>query len=326
MIRIGMVDLDHSHPVYFLPILHRSEDLRVTAVWDGGAVQPAGFAKQFAQEYGVEKVCETLAELVDSVDVGMLLGQDWDLHLERARLFLAAGKPVFVDKPIAGRRRDLDALRDLAERTGTPIMGGSSMRYADPIMALKAARPELGRVYSAYACGPGDFFNYGNHLVEMVAGFFGAGVEAVSYLGDGNTDLFAMEQRAGPPVLLQFSAGVNYTNNPCFLALSTERGVRVAEPRGGWEISEALMREFAMFARTGKPPVPLADSLEVVRVVLAAAEARRLGRRVRLDEVPPDAGFDGHAFTAMYARGGGYKGTGLVEARSSYVAPQRGNI
>jgi predicted dehydrogenase len=321
MIRIGMVDLDHSHPVYFLPILHRSTDLRVTAVWDGGAVQPAGFARTFAQEYGVAQVCGSLAELVASVDVGMLLGQDWDLHLERARPFLEAGKPVFVDKPIAGRRRDLDALQELATRMGTPMMGGSSMRYADPVSTLRAERTELGRVYSAYACGPGDFFNYGNHVVEMVAGFFGAGVEAVSYLGGGSCDLFQMEQRDGPPVVLQFSAGVNYTNNPCFLAVSTERGVRVAEPRGGWEISEALMREFARFVRTGQAPVPLVDSLEVVKVVLAAAEARRLGRRVRLDDVPLDAGFDGHAFTAMYAQGGGYKGTGLVEARSKYVVP-----
>jgi predicted dehydrogenase len=321
MIRIGMVDLDHSHPVYFLPILHRSADLRVTAVWDGGAVQPAGFAQSFAQEYGVEKVCGSLEELVASVDVGMLLGQDWDLHLERARPFLEAGKPVFVDKPIAGRRRDLDELLELATRTGTPIMGGSSMRYADSIRALRAERMEFGRVYSAYACGPGDFFNYGNHVVEMVAGFFGAGAEAVSYLGGESSDLFQMEQRDGPMVVLQFSAGVNYTNNPCCLAVSTERGVRVAEPRGGWEISEALMREFVQFVRTGKAPVPLADSMEVVKVVLAAAEARRLGRRVRLDDVPPDAGFDGHAFTAMYAQGGGYKGTGLIEARSKYVVP-----
>jgi hypothetical protein len=41
---------------------------------------------------------------------------------------------------------------------------------------------------------------------------------------------------------------------------------------------------------------------------------------ILLDDVPRDAGFDGKAFTAAYARGGGYQGTGLVEARSTYVA------
>src|SRR5437879_11867169 len=94
-----------------------------------------GIAQSFAQEFGVEKVCDSLLELVASVDVGMVLGQDWDLHLERARPFLEAGKPVFVDKPIAGRRRELDALVDRAARTGAPIRRGFSVRCADPIVA-----------------------------------------------------------------------------------------------------------------------------------------------------------------------------------------------
>jgi predicted dehydrogenase len=182
VIRVGIVQLDTSLCEYFTPVVNNFEDLKVTAVWDDGWVRAPGYAEEFAREFGVEKVCASLDELVDSVDVGMLFGQNWDLHLEQARPFLEAGKRVFIDKPVVGSMRDVVALRELSERTGVPVMGGSSLRYAPELVALRERREELGQIVSAFASGPQDFFNYGVHAVAMVAGFFGPGVEAVRYI------------------------------------------------------------------------------------------------------------------------------------------------
>ena len=143
MIRVGIVQLDTSHCEYFTPVVNDFEDLKVTAVWDDGWVRAPGYAEEFAREFDVEKVCASLDELVDSVDVGMLFGQNWDLHLEQARPFLEAGKRVFIDKPVVGSMRDVVvALRELSERTGVPVMGGSSLRYAPG--AGRAARASRG--------------------------------------------------------------------------------------------------------------------------------------------------------------------------------------
>lgn len=317
MIRIGIVDLDTSHSSYYTACINRLDDLRVTAVWDGGAVRPAGYMQDFAREHGIAQICTTLAEMAPLVDAAMLLGQNWDLHLERARPFLEAGKPVYVDKPIVGRWRDAVALLDLAARTGTPIMGGSSLRYARELVELREQLPQLGPIISAFASGPGDFLNYGTHIVDMVGGFFGPGAEAVSYIGGGSSHLMLLERHGGPPVILQFSGGLNHHDNACYLSITTERGIRAIQPQAGWGISEILVGKFAQFVRTGIPATPFADSLETVKVILAAAEARHTGRRIPLDAIPIDASFDGAAFTADYARGGGYEGTGL-SARSRY--------
>src|SRR5437867_1141157 len=121
----------------WLPIINRTADLKVTAVWDGGEVHPSGYAERFAREHGVNGVCATLEELVASVDAGMVLGQNWDLHVERARPFLEAGKPVFIDKPVVGSVADAETPLALEARTGTPVMGGSALRYAEDVAAVR---------------------------------------------------------------------------------------------------------------------------------------------------------------------------------------------
>ena len=318
MIRVGLVDLDNSHPAAFVPLLQRTTDVRVTALFDHGDVQSRAFVERFAQEHGIAQLCASLDELVDAVDVGMIHSMNWDRHLERARPFLAAGKPVFVDKPLVGRRRDAEAWLALSARAGVQIMAGSVLRYADEVETMRAQRAAWGRIYSAFLCGPGDFFNFGSHFTALLNGFFGATFEAVTYIGQGERDLFWVEQRDEAPVIVQLSAGSGYADHPCYLALSTERGLQVVAPRSGPAMAEALVRTFAQFARTGQAPTPLNAVLGDTLVLLMAAEARRSGKRMTLADVPLDAGFDGTAFTVEYASRGGYAGSGLA-TRAKYV-------
>ena len=48
MLKIGIADLDTSHPGRWAPILQEWDDVSVVACWDGGSVRPPGYAQQFA--------------------------------------------------------------------------------------------------------------------------------------------------------------------------------------------------------------------------------------------------------------------------------------
>jgi predicted dehydrogenase len=325
MIRVGIVDPDTSHGEMYPPLVNRESDLRVTAVFDGGSVRKPGWVDEYAPKFGLERVCSTLEELVDAVDVGMVMGQNWDLHVVRARPFLEAGKRVFIDKPIVGRARDVDALQDLERRTGVPVMAGSVLRYAPAVHEAREGVAAIGPIVSAFASGPHDFFNYGTHAIAMLGGFFGAGITAVTHVGRFGTDLLLLEQGDGPPIVLQLSTpdGWEYS---FFLALTTDRtGVEafkfVCDDPFSDAMTEAQMADFARYARGAAPRFPLADVLEEVSVVLAAAESKRTGRRVALDEIPAGAGFDGASFTRAYAGGGGWtdaSGGGSRQPVSTY--------
>ncbi len=321
-IRVGMIDLDTSHSELFADELREVDGLRVAAVWDGGSVHAPGWASEFAERFGVERACATLEELVASVDVGMVMGQNWDLHVERARPFLEAGKRVFFDKPIVGRLADVDALIELSRRTGVAVMGGSSLRYAPQFEGLRR-RVAAGDVVSAFASGPHDRFNYGTHAAAMLGGVFGPGIRAVAHVGGGESDLFLVEHSLGIPIVLQLSAPDvwEYTFH---LAVTTRAGVEtvnlVCDDPASELLNDALLGEFLRFARGEPPHYDIAEALEEVTLPLAAAESKRTARRVALDEIPAGAGFDGTAFTRDYAIAGGWvEGAGGGKRQPSSV-------
>jgi len=297
MFRIGLVDLDTSHPAAWLPLLNSYEDVKVVAVWDGGQVHPPGYAARFAAEHGVPYACESLEEMVELVDAAIIHSANWDLHVERAAPFIMAGKPTLIDKPMVGNLRDAMRLLDLVAQHGTSVMGGSSLRFAYEVAALAARREELGRVVSAFASGPGDFFNYGVHTAALMEGFFGGGVHSVSYVGSSGSELFAVEYREGPLVILELSAPAH----SWFLQLTTEAGI-ITTKIDSSRLYDALVERFVGMLRTGQPPISLADSLEPVRVLLAAKEAQRTGERVLLEDLGPGVAFDGWAFVEEYRR------------------------
>jgi hypothetical protein len=160
----------------------------------------------------------------------------------------------------------------------------------------------------------------------MVAGFFGPGIRAVTHIASGATDLFLLEWgETNLPIVLQLSAP-DVWEYSFFLALTTDRsGVEplkfICDDAFSDDLNRALMAEFARFARGEPPAVALPDLLEEVTVCLAAAEARRTGRRVVLSEIPATAGFDGAAFTRAYTRAGGWQdgaGGGSQQPSSTY--------
>src|SRR4051794_4670849 len=113
--RIGLVDLDTSHPAAWIPIL-REMGHEVVGVFDAGAVHPSGYAERFAEERSIPRVFARVRKMVDHVDCAIVHSANWDTHVESARPFVEASKAVLIDKPLAGNASDLNQLRDWARQ------------------------------------------------------------------------------------------------------------------------------------------------------------------------------------------------------------------
>ncbi len=294
MIRIGVVDLDTSHPGAFHDILKDVDGVAVTAVCDMGDVNPPGFAEQYAEERGIETVCETPEQMVDLVDAAMIQGCDWDRHLERARPFLEAGKPTFIDKPTFGKLRDGFAIQELIDAHGSNVMCGSSARWVPEVMELKKQLEDAGDVVVAYATGPGDFFNYGIHTVEMFHGVLGPGVVSVRFIGDEGLQLFRCEYKDGRTVIMQLGAPWEF-----YLRVLTGDKAFVIKPDTGG-MYKALLERWVDMLKTGEMPAPYSDYLEACCILIAARRTRETGSTVYLDDLTMDEGFDGAAFAQEY--------------------------
>src|SRR4051812_41103249 len=104
--KIGIVDLDTSHPAAWIPI-ERSLGHEIAGILDGGDIHPPGYAQKFAAEHQVPRIFASVDAMVKQVDCAIIHSCDWDTHVAKARPFVEAGKSVLIDKPVAGNLRDL---------------------------------------------------------------------------------------------------------------------------------------------------------------------------------------------------------------------------
>lgn len=296
MIRIGLVDLDTSHPQAFTRILRTIPGVEVRALWDGHDVWPAGYDNTFARENGIPVVCSRLEEMPDHVDGAMIHGTNWDSHIEKALVFMKAKKPVLIDKPVVGSAADCDRVMNLQEKHGSLIYGGSSLRYAREVTALRDAIGPRQNLLSIVAAGPGDFFSYGIHTTEMLQGCVGTGVRSVKAITKNKVPVLAVTYHDGFVALLHLQMPFHEWS----LNAYTDQGLRTTTVSVDG-LYEPFLQNFITLLKGGTVDYTLAGSVEAVRVHLAAKLALEKGTEVSLDSLPGDVGFDGRAFAEEYA-------------------------
>src|SRR5437763_10446869 len=119
---------------------------------------------------GIE-IVDTIPKLLERVDVVLLESVDGRIHLQEAIPVLKAGKPLFIDKPVAGSLADAIVIYDLAEKRHVPCFSSSSLRFSPGIQDL-LKNNQLGGIAGAvtwgsctYQEGIPDMFFYGIHGV-----------------------------------------------------------------------------------------------------------------------------------------------------------------
>lgn len=307
--KIGIVDLDTSHAEAWLPIL-RGLGHEVTGVTDGGDVHPAGHAERFARAHRVPVVFDSPEEMATAVDCAFLLGCDWDRHVERAGPFIAAGRAVFIDKPLAGRTADLRQLIAW-RRAGARLCGGSVLPYAPAVTTwLAGASTERGMIRQGWGgCGV-DGFGYGIHAYALLCALMGPGVVAARWLG--GTEPARIELRWSDGRAGWVTAGVKGGAwLPFHATIATEREVFQCQPGMAGLYEAALGRIVPWLAGEAGAGSPDAVAFgEPELAALAALESAQTGgREVMLEAVAGPTRYDGAKFAAEY-RARRYGGSG----------------
>ncbi|MCP4192934.1 MAG: Gfo/Idh/MocA family oxidoreductase [Planctomycetaceae bacterium] len=282
-----MIGLDTSHVIAFTKAFNDPEatgdlaEMRVVAGFPGGTDIPpsrdrvAGFTQQL-KEMGIE-IVDSIPDLLSKVDVVLLESVDGRPHLEQARLVIEAGKPLFIDKPVAGSLKDAVAIFRLAEKHDVPCFSSSSLRYVPEAIAYRDEK-SADRVNGCVVWGPcsiqppmPDLFFYGVHGVEMLYTIMGTGCVSVTRSGTESTDVVTGVWQDG--------------------RIGTYRGLRSGKKSFGAVVFETdrialiersvgyqpLLDQIARFFKSGKAPVAAAETIEIFAFMEAADESKRLG-------------------------------------------------
>ena len=298
--RIGVVDLDTSHPVAWIPI-ERELGHEIVGVYDGGSVHPPEYPAEFAKQHVIHRVFHSLEKMVAEVDGAIIHGCDWDTHIAKARLFVEAGKAVLLDKPMAGNVSDLRQLCAWAAQ-GARIAGGSSLRFCyETQHFLKRPVADRGTPQTVLCGCAVDEFNYGIHAYAMLSGIMGPGIKSVRHLGAGGQRRIQVNWTDGRMGLLVVGKAAQWL--PFYASITTEKAVTQYVAQNS-TVYRALLETTLPYlsGQTQAPPVPMAELIEPELCALAARKSWMSGdKEVLLAELTEqDGGFDGAAFAEEY--------------------------
>ena len=141
----------------------RISGAEVSSIW----TQDYELSARIAKASCIEHISSTLVELESRVDAILLARDDAENHLHFARQFLLAGKPVYIDKPIALSMKALHELYDLQQYSGQ-IFTCSALSYGAEFHLSPEDRSELGCITSVSASTPKSWEKYAVHLIEPV--------------------------------------------------------------------------------------------------------------------------------------------------------------
>jgi predicted dehydrogenase len=190
---------------------------------------------------------------------------------------IKAGKPLFIDKPLAGSLADAVAIYELAKRHNVPVFSSSSLRYHEGVQEL-LKNDKLGDIAGAitwgscsYQEGTPDMFFYGIHGIEPLYALMGTGCETVSRLQTKDTDLVSGVWKGGR---IGTYRGIRSNNAAFGAVVFGSKAIVPAANGGGYE---GLCVEIARFFKTGKSPVPPEETIEIFAFMEAADESKRQG-------------------------------------------------
>jgi WD40 repeat protein len=293
LIRIGIIGLDTSHSVAFTQIINKPDDkdkdkvagCRIVAAYPQGSPDIKSSTERVPEytpkvrDLGVE-IVDSIEDLVTKVDAVLLESNDGRPHLAQVLPVLKAGKPVFIDKPIAGSLADAVAIFEAARKYKVPVFSSSSLRYTMGAQEIRGGK--IGEVKGCDVYSPcslesthPDFFWYGIHGVESLFTVMGTGCEAVTRVSTPGIDLAAGVWKGGRVGTFrgirtpEGGGKADYGGTAFGVA-----GIQQIGTYGGYQ---PLVFEIVKFFRTGKVPVTEEETLEIYAFMEAADESKRQG-------------------------------------------------
>ncbi len=296
-LRIGMIGLDTSHAPEFTRRLNDPLDKnyvpggKVVGAFKGGSPdletswsRVEGYTKELQEKYGV-KIYDTIEELCQNVDAVMIESVDGRPHLQQALPVFKAGKPLFIDKPLAGSLRDAIKIFQLAKQYKVPVFSSSSLRYYPGVIDVKQA--DYGELRGAISTGPcslephhPDLYWYGIHPTEALFTVMGAGCESVVRTATKDTDVATGVWSGGRVGTLY---GIRNASAPYRVTVFGTKAV--VDQKSGGDYTP-LVREIIKFFQTGIAPVSPEETIEIFAFMEAADESKRQGgKSVKIRDV-----------------------------------------
>ncbi len=209
-------------------------------------------ARSYAQRHGVSRWYTDAQELIDDPEVNAVyIATPPSSHATFAIMAMKAGKPVYVEKPLAASYEDCARVNRVSEETGQPCFVAYYRRYLPYFEKVKEIvdRGVIGKVVSVQIrfatpprdvdygrngllpwrlqpdiAGGGYFYDLAPHQLDLLQHLFGIIIDAYGICSNRG-GLYAAEDTVS--VCFEFENGLPGSGSWCFVAHESAREDRI---------------------------------------------------------------------------------------------------
>jgi len=289
-LKIGLIGLDTSHVIKFTEIINDVNavapfsEAKIVGLFKGGspdiessASRVDKYTETLNQEFKI-KLYSSIEELCLNVDAILLTSLDGRKHLEQVKSVFEAGKPVFIDKPLAGSLDDAIAIYNLSKKYKTPFMSCSSFRYIPEIENLNKHKKES--FHTVVSHGPmtiepthPDLYFYAVHPTESLFTLMGGHCKSVTRTIGDHTEVITGSwdnERIG--LLIAHKEGkAKYQYQ---VETFENEKHEIVKLKSDYKPMLAVILDFF---KTGVSPIAPEHTLEIMAFMEAADESKRKG-------------------------------------------------
>lgn len=245
------------------------DGVKVTHIW----TQDRRLSEHCAAASKIDNVLDEISEMVGRVDAVLLARDDPENHVEMSKLFIDANIPIFIDKPLAFCKEDLEYFCGQYSK-GKFIMSSSALRYSAGVQSQREYLASVGKVKLVVAVGAKDLRKYAIHYLEGMLAFLGdPAVQSVTHMGESGKDVIFIEMEKG--ILATVHVFVGITEGE--FNIYGDKAALCVKHGGSYVSFKAQLIEAIRSFNEGKPRLDFVKTCNVIRTLIAAKESYEQG-------------------------------------------------
>ena len=222
----------------------------------------------------IPEVVDRPEDMIGKVDAVIIATDIGSEHVGRARPFLDAGLPLFIDKPLCDNLADLNFFRN-AVKNGAKLCSSSSLRYCKEYLPFQNGHiREVGELRLITMNMAKYWETYGIHALEAVYPIAGPGFLSVCNTGDAKHNIVHLKHKNSFDVVIACIADMIY--DPTLTIAGTKDVLRI-QSKDSYTSFRTQLVKFVEYLRTGERPCPFAETEELMQLVIAGIESRKRG-------------------------------------------------
>ena len=283
MLRLGLIGTDggakNGHSCSVVKTLNKGGiDAVVTALMGTDEAETKALADICVSK---PEVFTDMGAFLEACDAVMVMHRNGIYHTDAAVAALNAGKPVFVDKPLACSVEDAERIIEAAKVNNGVLHSGSSVGNASILQHIKMIMKERGEVSAVYISFPltnkpefGGIHFYTHHILAEYAAVFEQPIKAVSAM-EVNGNIVVTADCGDFPAIFNYAAGYDSMQ----IGVYFKDGTCIFKDFSGYSANEQLL-DFIRAAKDKTPTTDFEAQLTPVKVTVAMEKALESGLRI----------------------------------------------